>query len=860
MKQIISLITILMIVVLVGMLGADDHLLTLPVIGNDIYVNHAWDYADGTIHRAIDYTSSSGAGVINGRGIIAAYGGIVVVSMDNHVDYGTYVKIDHGNGYETLYGHMIHQSAVVNEGDYVYQGQVIGQVGSTGNSTGSHLHFETIYNGVKVDPYGWYQGPEGPYPNCNPEEYYWTSNPPIGPPNVSTERQLPDDLLVHVLGSPNYYWLRDGLMCGFDSEYSVYTWGLEWDDAVDITGDEFSNFSLGANVEVMLGAGVFDENGQRWIFDYASDTSSTIVKRRATNWEQLGYAGDIWIPVSNGFMTQFNEGSELLSTSDYPYGAVLQSENNSSEKYVLVKGDDYGMNGQKVKVPLFSDDVYNINYYHHNFSVSVSNSVLSNYPTVNSQLLVMDGKLISAGYGLDIYYLENGNKRKVFDETSFVYYGFEHANVQSVSSALIATFPDGMDMFFSPSGGVDIYSGGELDDGGFDSGLESYWTFFDWQQVADFEVTNENPILGFYSSEVNVYSSSNYYDVEIKQLVNVENNETYHCSFYAKSDNQMMLKFNLGKNTSPWNNYGIWKEIVVENDWRRYQYIFNCTAEDDLARLTFQVGEIPGCFYLDQVIFEEIGEILPLGDNLLANSSFELGHYAPWQMEDHNGVAEYYSDSFESYDGQYSMFIDPNQSGELFQVQLNQLVNVQEGEVYYVSFHAKAEEDRNVTLELCHNGSPWNNYGLWDEVNIGTNWDLYTLQFTANTSGTPRFSIHLGEEDVGVWIDNISISTSPVNTDEEAIGSSIVSLSQNYPNPFNPETRIDYNVFNRNSELVIYNIKGQVVKNYNLSPDREFVIWSGLDNNNKKVSTGVYLYVIKSGKQITGIKKMILMK
>jgi Peptidase family M23/Carbohydrate binding domain/Secretion system C-terminal sorting domain len=860
MKTIMMKIAFILAIMLSVNVQADDHLFTLPVVGNDIYVNHAWFYADGTMHRAIDYTSSSGAGVINGREIIAAYGGIVVVSMDNHIDYGTYVKIDHGNGYKTLSAHMIHQSATVSVGDYVYQGQVIGQVGSTGNSTGPHLHFELTYNGVKVDPYGWYQGPSGPYPNCNPEEYYWTSNPPIGPPNVSMERQLPDDLLIHVLGSPNYYWLQNGLMCGFDSEYPFYTWGLEWDDAVEITSEEFSSFSSGSNVEVMSGTGVFDQNGQRWVFDYASDTSSTIVKRKATNWEQLGYASDIWIPVSNDFMAQFNEGSELLSISDYPYGAVLQNENNFSERYVLVKGDDYGFNGQKIKLSLFSDDVYNINYYHHNFNVPVSNSVLVNYPSVSAQALVSDGKIITSGYGEEIYYVENGQKRNIVDETSFSYYGFNHANIHTVGNDLINVLPIGIDIFFSPSGGAGVYNGGELDDGSFDSGLESYWTFFDWQQTADFQVTNGDPILGFYKSEVNVYSGSNYYDVEVKQLVNVESDEMYHCSFYAKSDSPMMIKFNLGRDTSPWDNYGIWKEITTESDWRRYQYIFDCTEADDLARLTFQIGEIPGHLCLDHVMFEKVGEILSPANNLLANADFELGHYAPWQVEDHNGIAEYYTDSFETYDGECSMFIDPNQSGEDFQVQLKQLVDVQSGENYYISFYAKAEENRDMTLELCHNGSPWSNYGLWEEVNIGTNWALYNVQFTASNSGTPRFSMHFGDQDIGIWIDNVSISTEATSTDEIIVNQEDIFVFQNYPNPFNPETRIDYSVSDSDSELMIYNIKGQVVKNYNLSPSKRFVIWSGLNNSNKKVSTGVYLYAIKTGSQMTQMKKMILMK
>jgi murein DD-endopeptidase MepM/ murein hydrolase activator NlpD len=69
--------------------------------------------------------------------------------------YGNYVAIDHGKGsdgktYKTLYAHM--KKAVVKNGQYVKRGQVIGYVGTTGWSTGYHLHLETIVNGTKVNP------------------------------------------------------------------------------------------------------------------------------------------------------------------------------------------------------------------------------------------------------------------------------------------------------------------------------------------------------------------------------------------------------------------------------------------------------------------------------------------------------------------------------------------------------------------------------------------------------------------------------------------------------------------------------------------------------------------------------------
>ncbi len=64
--------------------------------------------------------------------------------------YGIYVEIDHGNGFHTIYGHM--SAVLVKTGDVVTQGQLIGLMGATGRASGSHLHFEILYQGVPQNP------------------------------------------------------------------------------------------------------------------------------------------------------------------------------------------------------------------------------------------------------------------------------------------------------------------------------------------------------------------------------------------------------------------------------------------------------------------------------------------------------------------------------------------------------------------------------------------------------------------------------------------------------------------------------------------------------------------------------------
>jgi len=95
-------------------------------------------------HRAVDIANPSAPA------IVAAAGGTVVATIFSRVGYGNHIVIDHGNGYQTLYAHL--SRIYVNQGDSVSAGQAIGQMGSTGRSTGIHLHFEIIKNGVKLNP------------------------------------------------------------------------------------------------------------------------------------------------------------------------------------------------------------------------------------------------------------------------------------------------------------------------------------------------------------------------------------------------------------------------------------------------------------------------------------------------------------------------------------------------------------------------------------------------------------------------------------------------------------------------------------------------------------------------------------
>ena len=104
----------------------------------------------GALHTGLDFPSPVGTE------IHAAAGG-VVRTAEMHPEYGLMLEIDHGNGLMTRYGHT--SKILVKVGDLVKRGQVVADVGTTGRSTGPHLHFEVLVDGIPQDPQRFLAGP-----------------------------------------------------------------------------------------------------------------------------------------------------------------------------------------------------------------------------------------------------------------------------------------------------------------------------------------------------------------------------------------------------------------------------------------------------------------------------------------------------------------------------------------------------------------------------------------------------------------------------------------------------------------------------------------------------------------------------
>ena len=135
-----------------GFTGTGDGSLQwpLPIAGS---ITSPFGYRTDPISGESSYHSGTDISAPEGTPILAAAAGTVTIA--NATDswggsYGYHVKLDHGNGMETLYAHC--SSICVTVGQQVQAGQVIAYVGHTGRATGSHLHFEAYIDGQRTDP------------------------------------------------------------------------------------------------------------------------------------------------------------------------------------------------------------------------------------------------------------------------------------------------------------------------------------------------------------------------------------------------------------------------------------------------------------------------------------------------------------------------------------------------------------------------------------------------------------------------------------------------------------------------------------------------------------------------------------
>jgi murein DD-endopeptidase MepM/ murein hydrolase activator NlpD len=135
-----------------------------PVSNKDLNrVASGFGYRVDPVYKTIKFHAGLDFAAPQGTPIYATADGTVTTAGNTGNGYGNHVVINHGYGYETLFGHMVRVKSRV--GQKVKRGEIIGWVGSTGKSTGPHCHYEVHKNGVKMDPIYFF------YNDLTPEQF-----------------------------------------------------------------------------------------------------------------------------------------------------------------------------------------------------------------------------------------------------------------------------------------------------------------------------------------------------------------------------------------------------------------------------------------------------------------------------------------------------------------------------------------------------------------------------------------------------------------------------------------------------------------------------------------------------------------
>jgi hypothetical protein len=231
------------------------------------------DWACGSIyysgHRGTDLGVGGFAGMDAGRNVVAAAAGTVDYTTDGFFDrcstggcpggggFGNYVRVAHADGTHTYYGHLKQWSVAVSTGDTVACGQLLGQAGSSGNSTGPHLHFEPRSGGTSFDPFAG---------SCAPGTSSWIEQGSHGSlPGVTCGEGAPDPIVVDDQ-DPEFSFV-EGTVADADEE------AAGWDGHLYVQ----DRFTLGVPVVTGAWTPVIEQTGLYQIEAWVPETPTSLV-------------------------------------------------------------------------------------------------------------------------------------------------------------------------------------------------------------------------------------------------------------------------------------------------------------------------------------------------------------------------------------------------------------------------------------------------------------------------------------------------------------------------------------------------------------------------------------------------------
>lgn len=358
--------------------------LTYPFIEKSVGIYTGWYYSSSSFHGGIDYQ-------LNNEPIVAATDGVVETVLDNQPNtypsgtfcWGNYVRIDHGNSYKTIYGHLKTGSMLVQVGQKVVRGQTIATSGNTGWSSDPHLHFEVwgpntggeLHNNVyKYDPYGIYKKDVSLYTSNSMDDSkrLWTTNPPSYYYMILVH---PHGSILRTQSNPDLYLIENGQKHKFES-FNVWVANGQPDNLVLYVSQEELNGYLTGNQVVLRypdyssnfvrdpSDQLFKVSGQGstvWLFDSSQGKKRKFILNQVYNsWK---YSGSIPTLLPTKFPANQSTGEQVY----FRDGTLIKG--SAATIYVISQG--YAR-------PFESQQVFNALGYNTSNIISLPQSNINN--------------------------------------------------------------------------------------------------------------------------------------------------------------------------------------------------------------------------------------------------------------------------------------------------------------------------------------------------------------------------------------------------------------------------------------------------------------------------------------------------
>ena len=330
-----------------------------------------------------------------------------------------------------------------------------------------------------------------------------------------------------------------------------------------------------------------------------------------------------------------------------------------------------------------------------------------------------------------------------------------------------------------------------LSNGGFEStNLSPWFVLIHTSAVATASTDDSTTAEGAHSVRVTIHQAgSEGGHVQLSQpSLAVQSGHIYTVSFAAKADATTNIEVMVMNSRDPWNYYGFYQKLTLTTQWLWHSSTFTSTVTDlGGAQFVFLFGKAQTTLWFDGVRFEErvgfrgwLGWLqdrygtdeairnawAPTGTvdtfNQITNSGFENGFNDWAQHWVSNTLASFSIDDTTAYSNTCSLKVDVTKvDGIQGDISFSQLsLSIRQGQLYAVTFAARAMPTTTVSIWMTQDHYPWTNYNYVGAVELTTNWALYSLPpFISSTTDLGRAQIvfSVGTSTGALWFDQIEL-------------------------------------------------------------------------------------------------------